>query len=80
VADLYITVDVGNLFNWRFNDMESKTRWVLSDSIDSIKYEVGITKKAVTKEEAAGMGAGVFNMRDPNHVYKSVQLNAQCCK
>ena len=43
--------------------MEPKTRWVISDSIDSIKYEVGITKKALTKDEAAGMGAGVFNMR-----------------
>ena len=56
MADLYITVNVGNLFNWRFNDMESKTRWVLSDSIDSIKYEVGITKKANTKEEALAWG------------------------
>ena len=63
MANLYITVDVGPLANWKFNNMESKTRWVLSDAIDAIKYEVGITKKPVTKEEAAGMGAGAFNRR-----------------
>ena len=34
-----------------------------SDSIDEIKYEVGVTKKPITKEEAASLGAGVFNMR-----------------
>jgi hypothetical protein len=63
IADLYITVDVGNLFNWRFTDMSPMTRWIISDSIDSIRYEVGLTKRAITKDEAAGMGAGVFNMR-----------------
>jgi hypothetical protein len=62
-AYLYITVDVGPLANWKFNNMESKTRWVLFDAIDDIKYEVGVTKKPVTKDEAAGMGAGAFNMR-----------------
>ena len=80
MADLYITVDVGNLFNWRFNDMESKTRWVLSDSIDSIKYEVGINKKALTKEEAAGLGAGVFNMRYLYHLCTSGQPNSKSCE
>ena len=63
VADLYISVDVGNLFNWQFSDMSSMTRWFSSDSVDNIKYEVGLTKRAITKDEAAGMGAGVFNMR-----------------
>ena len=60
--------------------MESKTRWVLSDSIDSIKYEVGISKKALTKEEAAGLGAGVFNMRYLYHLYTSGQPNFKSCK
>ena len=58
MANLYITVDVGPLANWKFNNMEIKTRWVLSDAIDAIKYEMGVIKKPVTKEEAAGMGAG----------------------
>ena len=34
-----------------------------SDSIDEIRYEVGAAKKPITKEEAARLGAGVFNMR-----------------
>ena len=43
--------------------MSTMTRWFSSDSVDNIKYEVGLTKRAITKDEAAGMGAGVFNMR-----------------
>ena len=43
--------------------MSTMTRWFISDSVDTIKYEVGLTKRAITKDEAAGMGAGVFNMR-----------------
>ena len=63
MANLYITVDVGPLANWRFNNMQSMARWVLSDAIDDIKYEMGVAKKPVTKEEAGAMGAGAFNMR-----------------
>ena len=36
---------------------------VLSDALDNVKYEMGIAKKPVTKEEAGAMGAGAFNMR-----------------
>ena len=57
--------------------METKTRWILSDSIDSIKYEVGITKKALTKDEAAGLGAGVFNMRYLYPLYTSGRPNSK---
>jgi hypothetical protein len=71
IADLYITVDVGNLFNWRFTDMKPMTRWIISDSIDSIKYEMGLTKRAITKDEAAGLGAGVFNMRYQHSLHTS---------
>ena len=34
-----------------------------SDSVDEIKYELGPTKRALTKEEAAALGAGTFSMR-----------------
>ena len=34
-----------------------------SDSLDGIKYEMGTTKKPLTKEEAGDLGAGTFNMR-----------------
>ena len=85
ISTLMITVDVGGLVNWRFNDMSTMTRWVrnlvdshvwetsleltkpfiqvTSDSLDNIKYEMGTTKKPLTKEEAADLGAGIFNMR-----------------
>ena len=36
---------------------------VTSDSLENIKYEMGTTKKPLTKEEAADLGAGIFNMR-----------------
>ena len=36
---------------------------VSSDSIDEIKFEVGPAKRALTKEEAAALGAGTFSMR-----------------
>ena len=85
IATLMITVDVGGLVNWKFNDMSTMTRWVrnlvdshvwetsleltkpfiqvTSESLDNIKYEMGTTKKPLTKEEAADLGAGIFNMR-----------------
>ena len=34
-----------------------------SDSVDKIKYEVGATKRQITKDEAAALGAGSFSMR-----------------
>ena len=34
-----------------------------SDSLENIKYKMGTTKKPLTKEEAADLGAGIFNMR-----------------
>jgi len=92
IATLMITVDVGGLVNWKFNDMSTMTRWVrnlvdshvwktsleltkpfiqvTSESLDNIKYEMGTTKKPLTKEEAADLGAGIFNMRclhTPSH-------------
>ena len=34
-----------------------------SDSVDEIKFEVGSTKRQITKDEAAALGAGSFSMR-----------------
>ena len=34
-----------------------------SDSVDEITFEMGPTKKAITREEAAALGAGTFSMR-----------------
>ena len=80
VAELVLTIDVGNLSSWRFNDMSTMTRWVSylvttitqcyldlhqvsSDSVDEVKFEMGPAKRALTKEEAAALGAGTFSMR-----------------
>ena len=80
LAELVMTIDVGNLSNWWFNDMSTMTRWVSylvttitqcyldhhqvsSDSVDEVKYEMGPAKRALTKEEAAALGAGTFSMR-----------------
>ena len=34
-----------------------------SDSVDEITYEMGPAKRAITREEAAALGAGIFSMR-----------------
>ena len=34
-----------------------------SDSVDEITYEMGAAKRAITREEAAALGAGTFSMR-----------------
>ena len=34
-----------------------------SDSVDEITFEMGPTKKAITREEAAALGAGTISMR-----------------
>ena len=36
---------------------------MLSESLDDIKFEMGVQKKPVTKEKAGALGAGAFNMR-----------------
>ena len=46
-----------------------------SESIDEIRFEVGAAKRQITKEEAARLGAGVFNMR--LHVFISAKDRAQ---
>ena len=46
-----------------------------SDSITEIKFKMGPTKKEVTKEEAAVMGVGTFNMR--LHVFVPTRDRAQ---
>ena len=30
LAEVVMTIDIGNLSNWRFNDMSPMTRWVSS--------------------------------------------------
>ena len=30
ISSLVITVDVGDLVNWKFNDMSTMTRWVMN--------------------------------------------------
>ena len=60
LADLVFTFDIGALSSWKFHDMKPQ---VSSAAIDNIKFEKGLAKQPLTREEAEELSAGIFTMR-----------------
>ena len=68
ISSLVITVDVGDLVNWRFNDMSTMTRWAMNlvdshvekTSLKLTKPFIQVTSDSLDgiKYEAAAGGGG----------------------